>query len=105
MEPTEKQKISGRGVRDMTRGNPYSHMVGFALPVLLSQIFQQLYRLNGALYYCKVDAFNKQNSIYDQDAFAYFMDKVHSVDVDDLADFQHAEALVQYLPEFKDYFR
>jgi len=43
MEPTEKQKISGRGVRDMTRGNPYSHMVGFALPVLLSQIFQQLY--------------------------------------------------------------
>ncbi len=31
------------GVRDMTVGNPYAHMTGFALPVLLSQIFQQLY--------------------------------------------------------------
>ncbi|MCI8790059.1 MAG: MATE family efflux transporter [Lachnospiraceae bacterium] len=27
----------------MTQGNPYSLMVGFALPILLSQIFQQLY--------------------------------------------------------------
>ncbi len=31
------------GVRDMTIGNPYRHMIGFALPTLLSQIFQQLY--------------------------------------------------------------
>lgn len=30
-------------VRDMTVGNPYTHMVGFALPVLFSLIFQQLY--------------------------------------------------------------
>lgn len=29
--------------KDMTVGNPYSLMIGFALPVLLSQIFQQLY--------------------------------------------------------------
>ena len=31
------------GTKDMTQGNPYSLMVGFALPILLSQIFQQLY--------------------------------------------------------------
>lgn len=31
------------GTKDMTQGNPYSLMIGFALPVLLSQIFQQLY--------------------------------------------------------------
>ena len=31
------------GTKDMTRGNPYSLMVGFALPILLSQVFQQLY--------------------------------------------------------------
>lgn len=31
------------GVRDMTVGSPYRHMIGFALPTLLSQIFQQLY--------------------------------------------------------------
>ena len=30
-------------VRDMTVGNPYAHMAGFALPILLSLIFQQLY--------------------------------------------------------------
>ena len=35
----EKAKIT----RDMTQGNPYGHMVAFAMPVLLSQIFQQLY--------------------------------------------------------------
>lgn len=31
------------GTKDMTEGNLYSLMLGFALPVLLSQIFQQLY--------------------------------------------------------------
>lgn len=63
-----------------------------------------LYRLNGAVYYCKVDAFLEQESIYDDACYAYIMDRIHSVDVDDLIDFQMAEAIVQYLPEFKDYF-
>ena len=31
------------GTKDMTVGSPYSIMISFALPVLLSQIFQQLY--------------------------------------------------------------
>lgn len=31
------------GTKDMTKGNPYTLMLGFALPVLLSQIFQQMY--------------------------------------------------------------
>lgn len=30
-------------VRDMTQGNPYSQMIAFALPIFLSQVFQQLY--------------------------------------------------------------
>ena len=30
-------------VKDMTSGNPYSLMLGFALPIFLSQVFQQLY--------------------------------------------------------------
>lgn len=29
--------------KDMTVGNPYTLMIGFAMPILLSQIFQQLY--------------------------------------------------------------
>ena len=28
---------------DMTQGSPYSLMIGFAMPLLLSQLFQQLY--------------------------------------------------------------
>ena len=31
------------GTKDMTEGNPYSLMLGFALPTLPSQVFQQLY--------------------------------------------------------------
>ena len=39
-----QQHTMGRGhTRDMTQGSPYRLMVEFALPVLLSQIFQQLY--------------------------------------------------------------
>jgi len=29
--------------KDMTKGNPYSQMISFAMPILLSQLFQQLY--------------------------------------------------------------
>lgn len=43
MERVIKQNAGRRGVRDMTTGSPYRHMVSFALPTLLSQIFQQLY--------------------------------------------------------------
>lgn len=35
--------------RDMTVGNPYRHIVAFAMPILLSQIFQQLYNTADSL--------------------------------------------------------
>ena len=37
------QKAAVSHTRDMTTGNPYSLMLGFALPIFLSQVFQQLY--------------------------------------------------------------
>lgn len=43
MHTAEKIPKKSRTTRDMTTGNPYFHMVAFAMPVLLSQIFQQLY--------------------------------------------------------------
>ena len=43
MHTAEKIPKRSRTTRDMTQGNPYGHMVAFAMPVLLSQIFQQLY--------------------------------------------------------------
>ena len=36
-------------VKDMTVGNPYKLMLGFALPVFLSQLFQQMYNTVDAL--------------------------------------------------------
>jgi putative MATE family efflux protein len=37
------RSLASGSTKDMTVGSPYSLMIGFALPVLLSQIFQQLY--------------------------------------------------------------
>lgn len=43
MSAHQKKVETAKITRDMTQGNPYGHMVAFAMPVLLSQIFQQLY--------------------------------------------------------------
>lgn len=43
MSAHQKKVEAAKITRDMTQGNPYGHMVAFAMPVLLSQIFQQLY--------------------------------------------------------------
>ena len=45
METVNEKKLnkSTKTTRDMTTGNPYKHMLAFALPILLSQLFQQLY--------------------------------------------------------------
>lgn len=50
MENAIKTKTkSARHTRDMTRGSIYKHMLSFALPILLSQLFQQLYNTADAL--------------------------------------------------------
>jgi putative MATE family efflux protein len=46
---TEMVKRGGKGTRDMTQGNIYSQIVSFALPILLSQVFQQLYNTADSL--------------------------------------------------------
>ena len=45
------QSVKARGAhtRDLTTGNPYSLIISFALPLLLSQIFQQLYNTADSL--------------------------------------------------------
>ncbi len=40
---------TNKGVRDMTQGSIYSQMTSFALPILLSQVFQQLYNTADSL--------------------------------------------------------
>lgn len=40
---------NSKGVRDMTQGSIYAEMTSFALPILLSQVFQQLYNTADSL--------------------------------------------------------
>lgn len=68
------------------------------------QVTQTVYRPNGAIYLYKVEALKTQATIYDAACYAYLMDRMHSVDVDDLVDFQMAEAIIRYLPDFGNYF-
>ena len=57
-----------------------------------SQDFSKSYRLNGALYLHDVQKYRSiQNPISSSGTFAYLMDKVSSIDIDDIFDFQIAE--------------
>ncbi len=47
--PQSTKSVSSRNVKDMTVGNPYKLITGFALPIFLSQVFQQLYNTADAL--------------------------------------------------------
>ena len=46
---THAIRSKGQHTRDLTSGNPYQQIIGFALPLLLSQIFQQLYNTADSL--------------------------------------------------------
>ena len=43
------QALGAKGTKDMTRGGIYSHIIAFALPIMLSQVFQQLYNTADSL--------------------------------------------------------
>lgn len=62
------------------------------------------YRANGAVYLYKTEALRTEAYMYETKCYGCVMGKIPSVDVDDLEDFEIAEALIRYLPEFKDYF-
>ena len=43
------KSVGARGTKDMTQGGIYSNIIYFALPIMLSQIFQQLYNTADSL--------------------------------------------------------
>lgn len=55
------------------------------------------YRLNGAIYISKVDYFLKYKYFYGKNSYAYIMDKIRSIDIDDEFDFIMAESYVKML--------
>ncbi|WP_270670117.1 acylneuraminate cytidylyltransferase family protein [Paraclostridium bifermentans] len=52
------------------------------------------YRVNGAIYICHVKYFEKHKNFYDNNSYAYIMDKKNSIDIDDIYDFKVAEAML-----------
>ncbi|MDH4318618.1 MAG: acylneuraminate cytidylyltransferase family protein [Desulfobulbaceae bacterium] len=53
------------------------------------------YRLNGALYIADIITLRNTNNFFGPDTYAYIMEAEHSVDIDELFDFQLAELLMQ----------
>lgn len=53
------------------------------------------YRINGAIYIQRAWMLAGRENLYNEKSFAYVMDKAHSVDVDDLFDFQVAQMLME----------
>ena len=60
-----------------------------------SQDLEKHYRVNGAIYICKVNRFLKEKTFFFKDnIFAYRMDKHDSIDIDEKIDFKLAEVLL-----------
>ena len=54
------------------------------------------YRLNGAIYICKVDKEKRfEELLYGEQSFAYKMDRKESIDIDNIEDFELAEYYMQ----------
>ncbi len=54
------------------------------------------YRLNGAIYMCRICVLDDIKKIYGKKSYAYLMPAERSVDIDTIQDFKYAEFLLQY---------
>lgn len=63
---------------------------------LRSQDLPQYYRLNGSIYAYKVSDLLLNNGItYHENVYAYFMENIHSIDIDTPLDFKIAECIMK----------
>lgn len=54
------------------------------------------YRINGAIYIQKIEVLMEEKNLYGPKSYAYIMNKLHSVDIDDAFDFMVAETAMDY---------
>jgi len=60
-----------------------------------SQDLEKYYRINGAIYICKIDKFLEENNLFlKENIFAYVMDRKSSIDIDEEIDFKFAKVLL-----------
>ncbi len=60
------------------------------------QDIRTYYRFNGAIYISKVETFYRHMNIYDDECYAYIMDRKRSYDIDDEFDLKIAEAILKF---------
>ena len=62
-----------------------------------SQDLDKYFRLNGAIYVCKIDKFLENKGFFlKENIYAYKMDKKNSIDIDDEFDFLMTEYIINY---------
>lgn len=61
------------------------------------QLLNKYYRINGAIYFTNIKHLFGFNTIYSNNCYAYVMDKLFSIDIDDETDFSLAEFLMRKL--------
>ena len=60
-----------------------------------SQDLEKYYRINGAIYICKVNKFLEEKTLFlSKNIFAYKMEQIRSIDIDEEIDFKIAEMLL-----------
>ena len=73
-----------------------SNFIRYNIKDKRSQDLEKYYRLNGAIYLCKIDSFLKERNLFlDQNLFAYKMERDVSIDIDELLDFEIADLLLK----------
>lgn len=55
----------------------------------------KVYSLNGAIYIAKTEVLYKYNNWYTENTIPYIMDRLSSIDIDDILDFKFAELLMR----------
>ncbi|WP_421889301.1 cytidylyltransferase domain-containing protein [Marinoscillum sp.] len=60
-----------------------------------SQDFETIYRVNGGFYIAWLDKFRERENFFQGQVKGYYIDKLHSVDIDFELDFEWAEYLLQ----------
>lgn len=70
------------------------HFIKKEVAKLPRQELQTYYRINGGIYMVNVNYFKQTEDIYATRSYAYIMDKKNSIDIDDIFDFNIAEAIL-----------
>lgn len=70
------------------------HFIKDEIKMSCRQKLSPYYRLNGAIYMAKTNAFQQEKSFFGENGYAYIMEKRDSVDIDDILDFKIAECLL-----------